>query len=337
MTRVSLPMLTSSSSKLFRACPRAYRHRYVDGVVSTSRSQALTFGSTFHLGLESWWLAADGERLAAALAAMPADLDPVDQVRVEELLRLYDARWSAEPYDVIAVEAEYRAPLVNPDTEAPSRTFQRAGKIDALVRERHTGRTLIVEHKTSREDISPGSRYWQRLRLDGQISHYYAGAAALGHEADACLYDVIGVPKLAPYMATPEAERKYTKPTKAEPEPRLYSHQRAEDESIDAFRLRLREALAADPDRYVRRAEVVRLEEDLRDAAFDDWSTALRIRESERADRWPRNPDACERYYRLCEFHPVCSRAAGIDDPLLYRAERPHRELSEEAAPVAAE
>lgn len=331
MSRVGLPLLTSSSSKLFRACPRAYRHRYVDGVVSTLRSSALTFGSAFHVGLEAWWLST-GDRLQAALDAVTVEsLDPVDQVRVEELLRLYDARWIAEPYDVIAVEAEYRAPLVNPDTGAASRTWQRAGKIDAIVRERHTGRVLIVEHKTSREDIGTGSRYWQRLTIDGQISHYYAGAAALGHVADACLYDVVSVPRISPMLATPEESRRTTKLGK------LDARQRDRDETTEEFRARLRAVLASDPERYARRAEVVRLEDDLRDAAFDDWSTALRIRESANADRWPRNPDACERYHRLCEFHPVCVRAASIDDPLLYRAERAHRELTnpEESAPEA--
>jgi hypothetical protein len=323
-------MLTSSSSKLFRACSRAYRHRYVDGVVSTARASTLTFGSAFHLGLEAWWLAS-ADKLEAAIDALDVDaLDPVDQVRVEELLRLYDARWSGEPYDVIAVEAEYRAPLLNPDTGAASRTFQRAGKIDAIVRERHTGRTLIVEHKTSREDIGTGSRYWQRLTLDGQISHYYAGAASLGHQADACLYDVVSVPRLSPMLATPEESRRVTKVGI------LDKRQRDRDETLEEFRARLRATLAADPERYVRRAEVVRLEDDLRDAAFDDWSTAIRIRESANADRWPRNPDACERYHRLCEYHPVCTRAAAIDDPLLYRAERPHRELTHTEEPATA-
>jgi hypothetical protein len=329
VTRVALPLLTSSSSKLYRACPRAYRHRYVDGVVSIARPTTLSFGSAMHAGLEQWWLhqLRYGPPLEAALAAVAPVEDEIERIKLEELLRLYDARWSEEPLEVLAVEAEYRAPLLNPETGAASRTFQRAGKIDAIVRHRENGRVLLVEHKTSREDIGTGSRYWQRLTLDGQISHYYAGAEALGWRVDACLYDVIAVPRLSPLAATPTESRRYTKAGK------LDARQRDADETPEAFRERFRTSLLSDPDRWVRRAEVVRLEDDVLDAAYDDWSTATRIRESERSGRWPRNPDACERYGRLCEMHPVCTRAASIDDPLLYRHERPHRELTADVAP----
>jgi hypothetical protein len=39
---------------------------------------------------------------------------------------------------------------------------------------------LVVEHKTSSEDVTPGSFYWSRLRMDGQVSVYFDGARALG-------------------------------------------------------------------------------------------------------------------------------------------------------------
>jgi hypothetical protein len=346
-----LPLLTASSSKTFRACPRLYKHRYVDGVVPrTEDAEARRFGTLLHVGLEAWWrhLQAAGpsvdQALEAALDALPPapepdgeGLDPFARVRLEELLRLYDARWfpeTAQSYQVLAVEAEYRAPLLNPDTSAPSRTFQRAGKIDVIVRERDTGRTLLVEHKSSSEDISPGSDYWARLVLDGQISHYYAGAEALGHRIDACVYDVIGKPAHRRKLATPEAERKYTQPTKKDPTTRLYANQRDRDETLEEYAERVRVALIAEPDRFVRRAEIVRLEDDLRDAAFDDWQTARAIREAELAKRWPRNPDACKRYGSTCAYFAPCTRAASIDDPLLYRHERPHRELTDESAPT---
>jgi hypothetical protein len=345
VNRTSLPLLTSSSTRTYRACPRAYKHRYIDGLVGLSRSNALTFGTVIHAGLEAWWRAVaagapeeagqDGTRPRIELALTAVDqhpdaarLDDEDRVKVEVLLRLYDARWTADDLEVLGVELEYRAPLVNPDTGAESRTFQRAGKIDALVRDRITSRVLIVEHKTSREDVSPGSEYWQRLTLNAQISHYYAGARALGFEPDACLYDVISVPKHERLSATPEADRKYTIPTKKNPESRLYANQRAEDETWGAFRDRVASALVSEPDRFLRRAEIVRLAEDETDAASDDWSIALRIRESERSGRWPRNPDACHLHHSTCAYHPVCCRSASIHDPLLFRRDRPHTELT---------
>jgi hypothetical protein len=60
---------------------------------------------------------------------------PVDVVRAEELLRGYHVRWAGESYDVLAVEATFSAPLVNPDSRAPSKTWSLGGKIDAIARE----------------------------------------------------------------------------------------------------------------------------------------------------------------------------------------------------------
>jgi hypothetical protein len=245
-------------------------------------------------------------------------LSDVDLIKAECMLELYHARWADEPLRPLAVEVEYRAPLVNPATGAASRTFQRAGKIDVIVQD-DAGKVWTVEHKTSSEDISPGSDYFARLAIDGQISHYHYGARSLGFEPAGCIYDVLGKPRHQPLAATPHDKRQYKK------DGTLYASQRAEDEDPEAFRARLREALIADPDAYVRRAQVVRLEADMADAAFDDWQTARAIREAELAGRFPRNPDACTRYGSRCSFWGVCTRTMALDElPQV----TPHQELS---------
>lgn len=245
-------------------------------------------------------------------------LTDADLIKASVLLELYHARWCDEPLRPLAVEVEYRAPLINPATGAASRTFQRAGKIDVIVQD-EAGRVWVMEHKTSSEDISPGSDYFDRLNIDGQISHYMAGARELGFDPAGCIYDVLARPRHAPLSATPLEARKYTK------DGRLYASQRAEDETTDAFRSRLREALLAEPDSFLRRARIVRLKADLDDAAFDDWQTARAIREAKLAARWPRNPDACTRYGSRCSFWPVCTRTASLEDLPL---SMPHQELS---------
>ena len=69
-------------------------------------------------------------------------------------------------------------------------------------------------------------------------------------------------------------------------------------------------------------------EEEL-DAAHDAWQIGRAIRESQLADRWPRNPDACIAYGRTCEYWPLCTRTASQDDQTLYRIEaNVHTELS---------
>ena len=225
--------------------------------------------------------------------------NPFDVARAEAMIRGYDARWSAEQYEVLAVEVEFRAPLVNPETGAPSRTWQRGGKLDAIVRELTGHRRIgIVEHKTSSDDITPGSSYWKQLRMDGQVSGYFVGADALGFPAEFCLYDVLGKPTLRPYKV---------------------GLKRKVDETPDEFRLRCMTAIAEAPDCYYRRGEVVRLEAEAAEALFDDWQTAVQMREAQRLGRFPRNPDACMKWGRACDFFDVCAGEASIDDPLRFR------------------
>jgi len=313
---------------------REHHHAYRLGYRSLGEAEALRFGSLFHRGLEAWWLAYGHEEpLAAAIDAMgPHAQDEYDLVRAGVLMQGYDARWADEELDVLAVERQFAAPLINPATGAASRTYEVAGKVDALVRLRSDGRVYIVEHKTTSEDIGLGSQYWERLQLDSQVSIYFAGARSLGYDPAGCLYDVISKPRQAPLRATPEESRKYTKRGD------LYANQRAEDETPDEYRQRLVELVAASPERFYQRGLVVRLEEEERDAAFDSWQTARAIREAELAQRYPRNPDICMRYGRLCSYFPVCTGKASLEDPTLFvRVENVHQELSLASEADAAE
>lgn len=305
-----MDLLTTSRLTVARACQRLHRIKFVLGYRPAKDADTLRFGTLVHKMLEAWWTMPKEMRLAAAFAAVPADTDPFDRVRAEEMLRGYDARWAldADSYEVLAVEAEFETELRNPVTGRASRLYRLGGKIDVIVRELHTGRVLVVEHKTATGDIGPGSEYWRRLRMDGQVSVYFEGAASLGHDVAGCLYDVLGKPQQKPLQ-----------PGKTRKEP----------ETPEEYRVRVAEAIAAEPNRFYQRGEVVRLESEMEDALFDIWQTAQQIHEAERANRAPRNPDACVRYGRTCEFFDVCTGVASLDDPLLFRkSERQHEELS---------
>jgi hypothetical protein len=325
--RVRLPVITNSEVRTFRRCARERHLAYGLGYRSVHRAEPLRFGSLMHVGLEAWWHTDDGIRLDAAIEAIgPHAEDEYELVRAGVLLQGYDARWADEPLAMIAVEREFRAPLLNPETGAPSRTYELAGKLDVIVRDMRDRLVYILEHKTTSEDIGAGSAYWQRLQLDPQISTYYAGAKAAGFDVAGCVYDVIGKPGLRPAKATPPDARKYTK------QGRLYANQREQDETPDEFRQRLVEAVAAEPDRYYQRGTVVRLEAEERDAAFDVWQTARLIREADLAQRWPRNPDACQRFGRTCSFFGVCTGTESLDDTTLFRrTDNVHEELAEVA------
>ncbi len=185
-------------------------------------------------------------------------------------------------------------------------------------------RARIVEHKSSSEDVGPGSAYWRRLTLDGQVSTYFVGTRALGYEPVGVLYDVAKRPALRPLKATPVESRKYTA------KGFLYANQRETDETPEQFADRLRNDIAENPEKYYQRGTVVRLEKEETAAAKDTWNLARWIREVQlEADpeAWPRNPEACSPYGSTCEFMPVCLGEASVDDPSRYRKGAEHEEL----------
>ena len=233
----------------------------------------------------------------------------------------------------------------------------------------------VVEHKTANADIGPGTTYWKRLVLDGQVSTYLPGTRALGHaDVRGVLYDVIRKPTIRPLKATPVEQREYTKPRdkacpeckkkkQATPAPhqveiarldkdvlgdelgepvyaychegrvvtdpggKLYASMRENDETPEEFRARLRSDIGANPEKYYQRGTVVRLVDEEKDAAFDAWSVAGQIRESQLSGRWPRNVDACDTYGSFCAYWPVCAGEATIEDDARYRNADEHEEL----------
>lgn len=333
-------LLTESRAQVARRCLREEHLRYVVGLVVAMTEEALRFGTLWHHGQEGWW-GADGAPLMAAIDEMHVhatpETDAYELARAEAMMEGYHARWGEERYEVLGVELEFRAPLINPETGARSRTFDRAGKVDVIVRDAE-GREFIVEHKSAGEDIGPGSAFWARLRMGGQAAGYIRGAEALGYRPEGVIYDVARKPDLRPLKATPVEQRKFTKEKRdkngivVEPS-RLYAGQRDTDETVDEYRDRLRAAIAEAPDRYYQRGLVVRLEAQLAEADAEMWQLGQTLRECHRLKLAPRNTDACQRYGRTCSYFPICSGEASADDPRYVRLQFPHSELT---PPIAA-
>jgi hypothetical protein len=296
----------------------------VDLVRPLETSYAMNFGTLVHLALESWWKAPTGKLIAAFAAIAAGESDEYERIKAEELIRGYHARWHSEGWTAVPgtlgepmVEYEFAVTLTHPATgeEFPAKL---GGKLDALAT--RDGKIYVVEHKTSSEDISPGSAYWQRLTLDSQVSTYLKAAKDLGYDVAGVLYDVLLRPSMDAKKATPEDKRKYTK-TGA-----LYANQREHDESPDEYRTRLREDIAANPDSYYQRGTVVRTESEEREAAFDLWAWAEAAISGGRA---PRNTEACKTVYGTCPYIGVCTGVDSLDNVLKFRrSERANEELS---------
>lgn len=212
-----------------------------------------------------------------------------------------------ERYETVGVEVEFAAPLLDPDTMIESDDWYLRGKIDALAIDRSTGELLIVEHKTSSADISPGSDYWRRLRLDSQISMYYDGARALGYEPTGIVYDVLAKPNLRLGGATKK---------------------RAQAETLEEFRERFSATIAENPNAIYARSRLVRFDHEIDEARRDVWATARQLDQAMRLGEHPRNPGACSKYGSMCEFFPVCSGEATLDDTTLFARRAGHSELS---------
>ena len=127
-----MELITQSSMRTYRACPRRYQYRYEMGVKTIARAKPLVVGTGIHAGREVWWRT--GGNLAATLEAITGP-DAYEVARARALMTGYHARWYGDMprYRVIHVENQFELDLINPDTGAKSKTFRLAGKIDSLM------------------------------------------------------------------------------------------------------------------------------------------------------------------------------------------------------------
>lgn len=308
--------LTNSMRNKFASCHRAFKFCYEDLKRPIKTSDALNFGTAMHQLLECYWLNAEAE--------FPNVDDEYTAMTLKALFEGYRNRWEEydrNTYETICTERAFKAPLMNPETGGISKTFHLAGKIDALAKEKATGKVVIVEHKTTGQDIGPGSDYWRKLPIDGQVSGYYVGAEAIDYPASKCLYDVIRKPTIKPLKATPEDKRKYNK------DGSLSKACREFDETPDEWYERLTADIASRPDYYYARIEISRSDNDLMEYLFDMWAVSREISDAQRMNRWSRNPQACS-VFGTCEYFGVCTGEQDIDDVTLFRtAERANEEL----------
>lgn len=286
--------LTNSRMKAYRLCPRFHHLQYVEGWRPRVTAPALSFGTAFHAGMEAYWRK---ETVPTLLLE-----DAYENAKVNALTAGYVARWEDEDsgrYETLAVEKEFEVPLIHPITGQEHPHWRLAGKIDLLIAEGDA--IVLCDHKTSSEDISLGSTFWQRLPLDTQILVYIYGARELGFEVSKILWDVASKPKQRPKKG----------------------------ESPAQFQARIMGEIAADPARYYARAELFRFDHEIEAALLDAWDFADRMYADMQAKWNPRNVDACFKYGRPCSFFRFClTNSSPCDDMQFVRLDDPNPELS---------
>lgn len=283
--------ISHSGLRLWRNCRRQYKHAYIDLRRPLSFDEKLAFGKVWDLALEDWHGGTSAEdRMLRGAKHLVELKDAFLRAKAEAMLVGYSARWANEPIEIVATQVEFVVPILNPETGEAHPQYRYMGILDGVIRYR--GRLLGLESKTSSEDISPGSAYWQQVSvLDAQISQYLLGMAQAGYDLESVLYDVAKKPALRP----------------------------GKTETPEVYRERCALAIQSEPEKYFQRQEVVRLERDAYAYGQDLWDYACDLTIAESTGRWPRNPDRCRQWGRACEYLPVCASEASIDDPVLYR------------------
>ncbi len=332
-------LLTPSRVKSYSACPRRHHYSYTLGVRSASTgSSATRFGSAAHAAIETYWRerASGAEPLAdhdgylvlwpSVEAALADWFDVVGEeafIRLHALVELYCASWNARAVEVLAIERRFELPLLHPRSRKPHPYFWLGGKLDLLLR-LEDGRVALIDHKTTSSDPGAGSDYRRRLLLDPQPTIYLAGCDVIGHPADLVLYDVLVKPGEERLLATPAEKRRYTKDGK------LYSAQREHDESLEDYEARVRSKVFESPAKYFVTFEVPKPDAELAAMQSNLWAIASELLRVEELGFARQNAGACFDYGG-CEYLPVCTREASIDDPRLYVRVGPSPELTEAA------
>lgn len=261
-------MTTITHTRLasLRACPRQHWMRYDLGLRRTEEPEYLSFGRAWHAAVLSGPSAFDHLHPAAATMG-------------RALLASYP------PVSLIAAEVPFAFPVGSDSWE---------GVLDGIAEQ--DGRLLLVERKTSSEDIAPSADYWNRLQIDQQISGYMIAARRLGYPVEGILYDVVRKPALRLLLATPAEKQKRTKAGT------LYANQREADETIPEFYARLDTAIRESPATYYQRIVLGRMDADL--AAFTQeqaWQVEHLHRVHDTGHHF-RNTGACG----FCAYLPIC-------------------------------
>lgn len=326
-----MELLTHSRMSSFKGCRKAHYFGYEKGLRRTIDAKALRMGSAFHAGVEVLGLGGDIQKACEAAyleyGDCPENYDQhewnLESETVARLVSGYEWRWKTMPLEYIAVELPFNLPLINPETNGFSKTFELAGKIDAIVR-MEDQRIAVKETKLFGDDISTDSDLWPRMRMDQQISLYLNAARRLGHNVETVLYDVARKPTIKPsnvpildelgvkivldshgdrvktagklWRQTGDTEKGYVLQTRAM--------------TVEEWGNKLTDDIVARPDYYFARVEIPRMEADLKEFDQEAWEVGKSIRDAQLKSAHYRtvSKTTCS----FCSYFSLCSSGAEL-------------------------
>ncbi len=324
------PTMTTTYSmwSSFRNCRKACEWRYLHHVVPAEQDRNLAFGSLIHACLERWH---GGQGLDAVCDHIDgACRNRMSNPRQHQawhlarsMMKGYAARYPDEEFEVVALEKEFRGPIVNPESGRASRAFTLAGKIDGIVR--HGDDHFLLEHKTA---ARIDGEYIERLWTDFQIVLYaYYAREILGIPVTGVIYNILGKARLQQGQGETEGEyEERRRQLAARSKSGKSSAKRKLAEPDDTFAARLATKYT-DPSLFHR--ETIYFSRDQYESLRAElWELTQAFLGARRRGAFYQNTTFCFHYGRPCAYFPLC-RSGGSPNVRdnLYVQVPPHEEL----------
>lgn len=307
-------------------------------------------------------------RLPEALAAIETShVSPHDKARLSAIIGAYHCRWGSQPWEILEVEIEFRYDLggyliggkidgiirdtrdgrvwllehktTGQDASAGGTYWSRLA-LDSQISIYVDGGTMLgYEIAGCIYDVLQRPKHEPKVATPiderkftlGKGCAKCGGSAKPGSVEKGRGYYIVSMPDSVEHIQCDGCAGTGWKLNKeGEPEvPRLHANQRDTDETVEEFADRVTDVIAADPDDFLIRGEVVRLDDELPAMRQDLLDTIKIERAAALLEVAPRNPDACAKYGRLCDFFGPCSGTESIDDPIRFpRSQQAHPELA---------
>ena len=270
--------LSPSQAAIARACWKKYYWKYIEGLEPIKRDVKLTLGGVVHEAFDEFY---NGHSETDILTEIKNKFD-------QEISRLTEPgdveKMIIAKYTAVGMWAYYPYKNKNDFQEIHSeeefsisfgrkvRGVRLRGRVDGRVKKENCW--WVREVKTT----SNAALFEKQLDVADQATGYVYALRKLGFDVVGVMYDLIRKPLL---------------------------RQRAQ-ESVDDFGKRIMADYKERPDEYYTRPYTYRTHVDLKHYEEDMIDLAREIRDHRRRGLWRRNPDACWRFNRECEFKKIC-------------------------------
>jgi len=327
-------IITFSAAKKFQSCHKAYYNRYKKNLVPLEQDEVLFLGSTIHDCLEMWYKRDPNDPIIEINIgrlideAYPMRESDEKQKRDWHLAKAmmggYINRYKQEDFKIIDTELEFSVPIINPNTNRASRSFELMGKVDALVM--LNDYFYIMEHKTTA--LITGD-YIEILPMDFQINIYALALSRFKNIPIAgVIYNVIQKSRIKQKLGESEEQFEIRKNELIQKSKTgKTAAKRQMPESDESFQHRLRSVY--EDNKMFHRETLYLSQEDIRRTEYQLWEITQEILNTQRRGVWSQNTDTCFRYHRPCMYFPLCR---AHDNPNikdnLYKELPPHSELS---------